>query len=166
MKSPEPTSTLHLERILPGPIERVWAYLTESEKRSTWLARGEMDLVTGGSVQLTWFNSTLTAEVTPERFAALEGKSMTGVITACDPPRVLAFTWPQNGSDTEVRFELESKGLEVRLQLTHTKLVKQEQRIAVTAGWTAHLAVMQARLAGTEPAAFWAHYQQVEAELR
>ena len=25
--------TLRIRRVLPGPIERVWAYLTESEKR-------------------------------------------------------------------------------------------------------------------------------------
>jgi hypothetical protein len=25
--------TVHLERLLPGPIERVWSYLTDSEKR-------------------------------------------------------------------------------------------------------------------------------------
>lgn len=25
--------TVRIQRVLPGPIERVWAYLTESEKR-------------------------------------------------------------------------------------------------------------------------------------
>ena len=32
------TQTVRFERLLPGPIERVWAYLTESEKRRKWLA--------------------------------------------------------------------------------------------------------------------------------
>lgn len=27
--------TLRIQRLLPGPIERVWAYLTESDKRAT-----------------------------------------------------------------------------------------------------------------------------------
>lgn len=27
-------NTLRLERVLPGPIERVWEYLTDSEKRA------------------------------------------------------------------------------------------------------------------------------------
>jgi len=31
-------STIRFERLLPGPVERVWAYLTESKKRATWLA--------------------------------------------------------------------------------------------------------------------------------
>ena len=30
---------LRFERLLPGPIERVWAYLTESEMRAKWLSR-------------------------------------------------------------------------------------------------------------------------------
>jgi uncharacterized protein YndB with AHSA1/START domain len=29
------TDTLRIERILPGPVERVWAYLTERDKRAT-----------------------------------------------------------------------------------------------------------------------------------
>ena len=37
-------STIRFERLLPGPVERVWAYLTESKKRATWLAAGEFDL--------------------------------------------------------------------------------------------------------------------------
>ena len=42
--------TLRMRRVLPGPIERVWAYLTESEKRGRWLASGPMELNVGGRV--------------------------------------------------------------------------------------------------------------------
>ena len=31
-------ATLKIQRLLPGPIERVWAYLTESELRRQWFA--------------------------------------------------------------------------------------------------------------------------------
>lgn len=31
--------TVRFERVLPGPIERVWAYLTESEKRRSYSAQ-------------------------------------------------------------------------------------------------------------------------------
>jgi uncharacterized protein YndB with AHSA1/START domain len=31
---------IRFERLLPGPIERVWAYITDSSKRATWLAEG------------------------------------------------------------------------------------------------------------------------------
>ena len=45
--STEP-GTVRLERLLPGPIERVWAYLTESDKRATWFAAGTFDLLHPG----------------------------------------------------------------------------------------------------------------------
>jgi len=34
--------TIRFQRLLPGPIERVWAFLTESDKRGRWLASGPM----------------------------------------------------------------------------------------------------------------------------
>ena len=33
-------TTVRFERLLPGPIERVWEYLTDSDRRATWLAAG------------------------------------------------------------------------------------------------------------------------------
>ena len=30
-------STVRFERLLPGPIDRVWSYLTKSDKRAQWL---------------------------------------------------------------------------------------------------------------------------------
>jgi uncharacterized protein YndB with AHSA1/START domain len=32
--------TVKMERLLPGPVERVWAYITESDKRAKWLCAG------------------------------------------------------------------------------------------------------------------------------
>ena len=52
--------TLRIRRVLPGPIERVWAYLTELEKRGRWLAAGPMELRVGGRVELTFRNSELS----------------------------------------------------------------------------------------------------------
>ena len=47
----EPT-TLKIQRLLPGPIERVWAYLTESDLRRQWLAAGEMEMKVGATFEL------------------------------------------------------------------------------------------------------------------
>ena len=38
---------VRLVRTLPGPIERVWEYLTDPEKRSRWFAGGPMELSAG-----------------------------------------------------------------------------------------------------------------------
>jgi uncharacterized protein YndB with AHSA1/START domain len=40
-------ATLTLERMLPGSIDRVWAYLTESDLRRQWLAAGTMEMRVG-----------------------------------------------------------------------------------------------------------------------
>src|SRR5574337_868798 len=54
----EPT-TLKIERLLPGPVERVWAFLTKGELRRKWLAAGEMELKVGAPFELMWRNDEL-----------------------------------------------------------------------------------------------------------
>ena len=53
-------ATLKIERVLPGPIERIWAYLTESDMRKKWFASGEMRLEPGASFELVWRNDDLS----------------------------------------------------------------------------------------------------------
>jgi uncharacterized protein YndB with AHSA1/START domain len=53
-------ATLKMQRLLPGPIERIWAYLTESDKRRKWLAAGKMELKVGAPFELVWRNDELT----------------------------------------------------------------------------------------------------------
>ncbi len=86
--------TVRFERILPGPIERVWSYLTDSKKRSTWLAAGEMELRPGGQVEHIFINSKLTGhdDPPPAKYAGhLQETRMHGHILACEPPRLLAY---------------------------------------------------------------------------
>src|SRR5690348_10248071 len=85
--------TLKIERLLPGPIERVWAYLTDSDLRRQWLAAGEMDLKIGAPFELVWRNDELTT--TPgERPPGFSPESrIASRILAVDPPRWLVFAW-------------------------------------------------------------------------
>jgi len=55
-------STVRFERILPGPIERVWSYLVEQEKRARWLCGGETEPKEGGSVEMHFHNSSLSSK--------------------------------------------------------------------------------------------------------
>jgi len=73
-------TTVEMERLLPGPIEQVWDYLTKPELLATWLG------------------------------------DATHEVQRCEPPAVLEYAW--NG-DSAVRFELETRGQEVLLKLTH-----------------------------------------------
>jgi uncharacterized protein YndB with AHSA1/START domain len=154
-------ATVRLERILPGPLERVWAYLTESDKRGLWLATGEMELRVGGKVDLTWRNDELTGhrEARPDGVQAVHHQEST--VIRIDPPRLLAFGWA-GGSD--VTFELEPKGEDVKLTVTHRRARDRSQLLGVSAGWHAHLDVLVARLEGRELPLFWKAWTELRAE--
>lgn len=53
-------ATSTIERLPPGAIERVWAYLTESDLRRLWLAAGEMTLEEVAPFELVWRDDMLT----------------------------------------------------------------------------------------------------------
>jgi uncharacterized protein YndB with AHSA1/START domain len=147
----EPT-TLSIQRLLPGPIERVWAFLTENDLRRRWLAAGEMELRIGAPFTLTWQNDRLTNPpgARPEGFG--EEHSMESRITVCNPPHQLAFTW--GGGDVSIA--LEEKGKKVLLTLTHRRIVERSSRVMIGAGWHAHLDTLASRMSGKEPATpFW-----------
>lgn len=160
--------TVRFERSLPGPIERVWEYLTDSEKRGTWLAFGEMELTVGGRVEHVWRNNDLTEDddPPPEKYADIaEEARMSGTITACDPPRLLSYTWEfGEGEPSEVTYELAEEGNRVRLTLTHRRLSSRDEMVGVGSGWHTHLGLLAARLEGREPARFWRTHTRLEAE--
>lgn len=154
---------VRLERLLPGPIERIWASLTEPEKRAKWLAGGPMELFVGGRAELQFRHADLSPEKTPpEKFRSMEGgHTLQCRITACHPPRLLAYTW---GADWgEVTFELTPKGKQVLLVLTHRRLDRKGMA-SVAAGWHAHLGILSDRLGEREPGGFWSAYMRLEAE--
>lgn len=159
--------TVRLERVLPGPIERVWVYLTESEKRAKWFAGGPMELRAGGRVEFNFRHADLSAEKTPpERFKKYnEGHSFLGRVTACDPPRRLAYTWgDETGKHGEVMFELTPRGKNVLLVLTHRRLPDRKEMLSVAGGWHAHLGILEDVLAGREPRGFWSTHAKLEKE--
>lgn len=82
-KKEERKDAVQLERLVPGPIERVWEELTHPDHLGTWLGADE------------------------------------GVVTHCDPPQRLSYTGNDNAS--EVTVELEPRGDDVLLRLTHRR---------------------------------------------
>ena len=157
--------TVHMERLLPGPIERVWAFLTESEKRATWFASGPMELHVGGKVELTFHlgGKGPTGEPAPERFAKHAGHMLHAKVTRIEPPRLLSFTWGDAG-DSEVTFKLAPRGDEVLLVLTHRRLATRKDMLGVSGGWHVHLDALADRLAGGALRPFWSRLEQVSAE--
>jgi uncharacterized protein YndB with AHSA1/START domain len=156
-----PDRSLRIQRLLPGPIERVWSYLTESDLRRQWLASGTMQLQPGASFELVWRNDELSnsAAERPEGFPA-ESRATCQFIEL-DPPRRLRYIWPSVG---EVTMELEAHGADVLLTLTHRQLVGEQLILNVSAGWHAHLALLVARLENTLAPSLWATWKQVRTE--
>lgn len=155
--------SIRVERLLPGPIDRLWQYITDPAKRARWLAGGDMDLTPGGTVELVFRNSEIVAgDRPPARFAELAKEMrMTGRILACDPPHLLSFTW---GQSSNVTFTLTEKGSEVLLVVEHRALPSRGDMVMVSGGWHAHLAVLADRLADREPEGFWANFTELEAQ--
>ncbi len=155
-------STIRFERLLPGPIERIWAYLTESEKRKAWFAAGDYELREGGKANLFFQHKNISKPGTeaPEQFRKMheEGHSWEGKILAVDAPRMLKMTF---GEHSEVTYELtEQSDGEVLLTLTHRKLTANDMK-NVAPGWHAHLAILADLLHGRRDTDFWALWQDL-----
>lgn len=151
-------ATLRIERLLPGPVERVWSYLTDSELRRIWLAAGAMEQTAGAPVELVWRNDELTDPpgARPEGFG--DEHRMICEVMAIDAPHMLAISW---GSTGGVTFTLEEKGDEVLLTIVHKRVEDPSVLLNVSAGWHSHVDVLEARLRGTTPVPHWDNFAQL-----
>ena len=161
-------STVRFERVLPGPIERVWEYIVESDKRRKWLCAGDIGAGAGAHVDMNFHNETLSTtddiEV-PEKYRKYAGEmSFTGAVTRWDPPHVVSHTWEFEDESSEVCYELEEVGDKVRLVLTHRRLETGDKILSVSGGWHTHLDILVDVLEGHEPGAFWKKQTALEAE--
>jgi uncharacterized protein YndB with AHSA1/START domain len=176
-RKPEPTDygaivspgTVRIERLLPGPIERIWSYLTDSDKRGLWMAGGVIELGVGGKADHVFRNSELGdgGEAPPPKYAHHAGEvCFGGHVRECRPPRILAYTWNDGTDDpSEVRFELSERGDKVLLVVTHRQLAQRDMMISVAGGWHAHLDLLRDVLEARTPrGAFWSTHASLEAE--
>lgn len=156
--------TVRVERFLPGPPQRVWQYLTESELRRRWLARGPLEPRAGGRVEHLFRHAELSHEPNPGRYAAFaDSPPAFGEVTAWEPPHRLAYTWPGDGGVSEVTFELAAEGAGTRLVVTHLRLADRATMVSVASGWGAHLGILDDVLSGRAPRGFWSEHARLEA---
>jgi uncharacterized protein YndB with AHSA1/START domain len=155
---------IRLERLLPGPIDRVWAFLTESDKRARWLAAGEMELKPGGKVELNFDHNRISPEPTPAKYRDMP-MGFTGKVLRCDPPRLLMFSWMEShGSHSEVTFELAERADKVLLTITHCKLEDRNALLSVSGGWDVHVGILEDVLTDQAPRGFWSAHAKREQE--
>ena len=158
---------VRIVRLLPGPIERLWEYLTDSEKRSRWFAGGPMEPKKGGRMTLRFRHKDLAPDETPpddHKEFHEPGASMEATVTRYEPPRVLAYTFGSD-AESEVTFELTPQGKNVLLVLTHRSTGGDLPYMAgFAAGWHTHLGHLIALLEGAPPPPFWPTHTRLRAE--
>lgn len=155
---------IRLERLLPGPIEKVWAFLTDPGKRSRWLCGGEFELRVGGKVTLDFNHSLISHEPTPEKYRDMPMRS-TGEMLRLEPPKLLEFTWHEAaGAHSKVTWELAERGSQVLFTITHTQVRERAMLLSVSAGWDVHVGILDDVLAGCAPRGFWSSHDQREKE--
>jgi uncharacterized protein YndB with AHSA1/START domain len=154
-------ATLKIQRLLPGPIERIWAYLTDSELRRKWLAAGAMDMNVGAPFEFVWRNDELSDPPgkRPDGFG--EEHRMQSRITELEPPKKISFTW--NGSG-DVSFELEPRRDKVLLTVIHRRLPDRGTMLRVGPGWHMHLDILVACATGGKPTPFWDGWIRLQKE--
>jgi uncharacterized protein YndB with AHSA1/START domain len=153
--------TVVFERLLPGPIERVFEYLWNEDKRRLWFTSGAMPAKVGERFTLRWKHSELSPNQSPPPEWAKDmeekGHSDSMTLLAYEPPTRLAFTFGESkySAAPEVEFLLKPEGDKVRLTLTHRKVPDRGYALGVSGGWHAHLDVLEYRLRDEIPPAFW-----------
>jgi uncharacterized protein YndB with AHSA1/START domain len=151
--------TFVLERRLKAPIERVWSYFADGEKRARWFTGGDTLSANGQSFNMLFAHHRITDETPPPRWAEMKDAEfpMGGKVLAFDPPRLLAITWGDGDEPvSEVRFEFSAVGNETLLKLTHTKVSTDAALRDFAGGWTAHMETLDSALAGKPTNHFWA----------
>lgn len=163
-------NTVRFERLLPGPIERVWSYLTESDKRAQWLCGGDVEQAVDGNVDMHFHNVSLSRSSDndiprPDEYKDRPEKmSFSGTVTRCEPPHVLQHTWDFGDEHSEVCYELTADGDNVRLVLTHRRLETTDIVLSVSGGWHTHLNVLVDMLEGRKPRPFYKMQQEYVSE--
>ena len=134
------TPGVSMERLLPGPIDRVWEHLTNTRLLNTWFGeKSNIEPRQGGAVRL------------------MDGH-IRGTVTQWHPPHRLSYTWnvfgpsdpPEAASaypESYLTLTLEPRGDNVLLVLSHLPVLERfEKQNAM--GWHTFLDILTDTLAG------------------
>ena len=127
-------SAVRFVRVLPGPLEKAWRFLTDTTCLPQWYGEGSMQPREGGAVTLM-------------------GGHVRGVVTGWRPEKFLGYTWNVFSPGEEVsrfsvsylEFALQAEDKAVRLTLTHRPIPHAMQN-QTAMGWHTMLDLMKAGL--------------------
>lgn len=152
--------TVRLQRLLPGPAQRIWDYLTQGDLRRQWLAAGDMQAAAGTPFTLIWRNDELTDPPGRRPAGFAEEQRMDSTVLEYDAPRRLVFAWGEG----DVAIDLEPRGDQVLLTVIHRGISDRRNMVMIGAGWHQHLDTLAARLRGTQAAPFWDGWSRLHAQ--
>lgn len=149
---------LQFVRDLPGPIDRVWRFMVDPEKRALWFAGGTTGDKVGDEFVWDFDHGKISDEPLPDKWSDLAGGMQArGRIVAIEPPRLLEVFSFEDSLTT--RFELSEVGDRVRLVLTQQPPTNYEDLVSTAAGWQACLGVLLDRLSDRKPRGFWTEHE-------
>lgn len=157
--------TIRFERDLPGPVNRIWDYLTHPTIRGRWLGTGPMDIKAGGRFEIVFRHDELTphAEVAPAKYDTPKAVAVQGEVRDCRFPTMIALSWPPAGPESTVSFVLTQVQGRIRMSLTHAGIEGREKKIEAAARWHAHLNILEAKSNMVLPPPFWKRFSEYEA---
>lgn len=155
---------VRLTRLLPGPIERVWEYLTDPGKRARWFAGGITEQRAGGRIEFIMHHAKIApGETPPDQYKHVHNPGVTfeGKVRRCEPPRLLVFTF--GSEDSEVTFELTPQGRQVLLLVTHRSTGEDLPEIPnYASGWHTHFSLLIALLEEAPRPPFWSAHARLK----
>ena len=157
----DPT-TLQIQRLLPGPIERVWEYLVQGELRRKWFAAGDMPMEVGAPLELVWRNDELTDPPGQRPDGSSDENRMQSRVLELEPLRKVVIAWGTSGGSVE--FGLDPRGDQVMLTVIHRGVPDRSSALSFGPGWHAHLGMLVALLTGARPEPFWSEIARLKGE--
>ncbi len=163
-------STVRFERVLPGPIEKAWSYLAESDKRAQWFTSGALPAKIGEPFEMTFHHADYSPHKSPPppgyENVDREPQKMTSILLALEPPHRLAFTFGKpvadgQYSEVDIRLTPQPDG-KVKLTLTHSKLPDRAYALNISGGWHSHLSMLQHRAEDRVPPSIWDIWRQLQ----
>ena len=152
-------NTLKFQRVLPGPIGHVWAYLVQSDLRRQWLAAGDMELKVGSPVEFVWRNDELNSPPGNRPAGFPEEQRLQGQVSVLEVLRKLSIAWTGFG---EVSYALEARGDKVLLTMIQRGLPNRDVVVMFAAGSHVHLDILAAILEGNSLPLFWDAWSKLQ----
>ena len=155
-------ATLKIQRLLPGPIERVWAYLTESNLRRQWLAAGEMEMKVGATFSSRGATTNSVPRPAkrpagfPRRAHFWRARSPSSIRRASSPS--------PGGAAATSTFELAPAGSKVLLTVIHRRLPDRPTLLIVAPAGTCISTSSPRAPQAQEPAPFWEGWSRLKEE--